>query len=97
MKKIDESLSERIRFLRLYRDDIEQIYEIFKEYSEKVIIQIDDNELDNIKEISDLRQEKAKRIIYRIENPGIQLEFDSISADVDIYKVDAMSAGIWQE
>jgi hypothetical protein len=95
MKKITESLSESLKYLKLYRDDIEQIYDIFKGCSENVSFTVDNYELDTIKEVSDIQQDRAKNLELRINEPSISITVDESMARIYISKPDSLSLGMW--
>jgi hypothetical protein len=97
MEKITESKREIIKNIAIYRDDLEEIYTIFKENSDKVIFRIDNFLLDSSSEIPQINQDQANDIKFNISNPTFDLELNNEGAKLYINTPDTRSDGLYAQ
>lgn len=79
MKKIRTHISENLKPVTLYLDDMIKLVEIFQEVSDAIYIEFDNYEIDNINEIVNLNLESTNLLKIRSQNPYISIDFSKNS------------------
>lgn len=75
MKKREQSLSQDFKPMKLYYEDLEELYDIFKEHSGEVKVDADTYELDSIEEILKIKKDNFTDLKIYAHNPYISLDF----------------------
>ena len=79
MKKLEESLSESLPPVKFFREDLEELYGLFKEVSEKVEIKGDGYEFDDLDDLFSYRKAEINKLEFKIRSPYVSIRFSSIS------------------
>ncbi|MBL1243263.1 MAG: hypothetical protein COA39_002515 [Sulfurimonas sp.] len=83
MKRREQSLSKSFKPMKIYYDDIEELYSIFKEHPEEVKIEADEFELDNLKEILKIKKDYFTNLKIYAHRPYVSLDFSK--SDIRLY------------
>ena len=79
MKLKENHIVYNFKPMKLYYDDIEEIYNIFKEQKEDIKIEADQYELDKLSEIFTIKKNYFTNLKISIYNPYVSLEFSATS------------------
>lgn len=80
MKKATGQIIKDFKYVRLFKDDLKEISEILKSCFKRIVIYIDDYELDDISEIDNIKKEAVNRL-------NIRTGYDSMGFDMPIWIV----------
>ncbi|MFZ2098396.1 MAG: hypothetical protein WAV05_17325 [Anaerolineales bacterium] len=95
MEKISDSIFKTLPHLRLYRDEIEELYQFLIGIAdEKVIIETCGYRLSSIDEISQLSKDTTHDIQFSTNKPYIRIRLTAYSGDIYIGKGDVEAEGI---
>ncbi len=94
MKKKASSIRKEIRYVKVFREDIQESYEILRSASSDVEFEVDEYFLDAVAEISDLKKEKANSIAMKIHDPYVTLVMRRYSIEIYTSESDLISEGI---
>lgn len=76
MEPIRHTLTARLNYLKLYREDVDQLLAIFARGCEKVIISDSKFRYDSLEEMKDKAGPRVKDLDIRGENPGVRFLFN---------------------
>lgn len=82
MKKVEKSLSKKYPILRLYKSDLVDIFNLFKDHSAKFEIVADGFELDDLSELNKLKKQEIVDFKIESHNPYFSVEFSGYSASI---------------
>jgi len=97
MKKIQKPLSKELPPVKIYLDDLKQIYEILKEKVKSIEITTEDYEVDDINQLKNLDSKKLNYLSMECSDPHITIEFDSSSASIYFAEDSTYNRGILSE
>ena len=93
MKKIYRHSSKFYKPVRLYRDDLDAIFNIFKHETKSFKILIGDYELDDYNDIEDLKDKYLTNLDIRSTEPNISLSFTDRTISIHLDNNDVLSLG----
>jgi hypothetical protein len=76
MEPIRHTLTARLKYLRMYRDDVDQLIAIFVRGCEKVVISDSKYRYDSLDEMKEKAGPRVKDLDIRGENPGVRFLFN---------------------
>lgn len=75
MKKIHKPLGEHLRPIKLYYDDILEIYRILKEAGDLIQIKTDEYEIESIEEILSIKKPFITNLSIKLYEPAVSIDF----------------------
>ncbi len=84
MRKVQKSASKEYAAVRLFRDDVEEIYSLVKKTCGKCSIIVEDSDLDDIKEIKDIENPNTHVLKINGSDPYFSLELSKSHASIYI-------------
>jgi hypothetical protein len=95
MEKISDTISKELPRLRLYRDEIEELYQFLTGITdEKVIVETCGYRLSSIDEVSKLSNDTAHDLQFSTKSPYIRIRLTAYGGDIYIGKGDVEAEGI---
>jgi len=95
MKKVAEGERSKYPMSRLFKEDIVEIFKIFKNHCQTVELHIQDYELESIEELEDVPLRKTSNISIKGYSPHLTLNFKNFSTELYISdKEDTVLRGI---
>lgn len=82
MKKKPTSDFQMISNLYIYRDDLEEIYNLLHRYSDSVVFTVDEYELDSADELGQLKKKQAEKVEFSISKPYIAIKIKDNGASI---------------
>jgi len=79
VKKVEQHLQKNFKPIKLFYDDIESLYDIFREQTDEIKIEADMYELENINEILSIKKRYFTNLKFSIYKPYMSLEFSNNS------------------
>ncbi len=78
MKKKISPITEELKYVTVFRDDIEEVYNFFRSISENIEFEIDDYIPDGIEEIDKInnKSDTAEEMIIKSRNPYVEMRID---------------------
>jgi len=82
LQKVKKALSKNYPILRLYKSDVEKIFNLFKDYCKTAEIVADGFKLDDFSELSKLNKQEIVGLTITAHDPLFFAEFSSYSAKI---------------
>ncbi len=92
MKKLEKSLGEHLPPVKIYREDIEDIYNVFKEVSSEIEIKADGFMFENLDELFSHPRDKIKSLNLLIRNPYVSIDFKP--SEIFLFSMDDTSVQV---
>lgn len=97
MRELKKSISVDFPPVRLYLDDVEQLFNILKKRAKSVNIETEKYELDDVAHLKEIKSDKIHKLTLSSSNPYISIDFESDSARVYISEDTTLNRGILSE
>lgn len=97
MKRIRRPISKELQLVKLYLDDLQQIYEVLKEKGKNIKIIAEDYEIEDVNELSKLGIKKLHNLSIKCSDPYITIELDTMWARIYFSEDTTYNRGILSE
>lgn len=97
MKKREQSLSQEFKPMKLYYEDLEEIYDVFKEHPGEVKFDADTYELENLNEVLDIKKDDFTDFKIYAHNPYVSLDFSKNSIRLYISDDTPFQRGLFEK
>lgn len=97
MRELKKSISVDFPPVRLYLDDVEELFNILKKHAKSVNIETEKYELDDVAHLKEIKSDKIHKLTLSTSSPYISIDFESGSARVYISEDTTLNRGILSE
>lgn len=97
MRELKKGISVYFPPVRLYLDDVEELFNILKKHAKSVNIETEKYELDDVTHLKEIKSDKIHKLTLSTSSPYISIDFENDSARIYFSEDTTLNRGILSE